>query len=795
MKAPLSWLKKYISLSKDAIELAEILTRSGLEVEKIDRMNFSFQGVIIGKVLEVTPHPDASNLKIAIISDGKSSHRVVCGDHTLEKNAVVPFAKVGAVLIDEEGVSVEIKKAKLRGIESLGMLASEKELGISKDDSKVMRLPQEAPIGEDIANYLLDPTFDITITPNLGYCRSIIGIARELSSQLGEPSHPPIFKLAEDTDNLTKSKLQVTNEAHKECPQYYCRIIRGVEVKPSPSWLQDLLVKSGYKPINNIVDVTNFVMHELGQPMHAFDYSKLPEAHLTIRLSNESEKITTLDEVERTLPEGILLICDGDTPAAIGGIMGGLNSAITDKTHTVVLEAAEFDPSYIRKASKILGLRSESSARFENKIDQANVRFALDRAAALLKELAGGSVFKGVVEQSPKPYTPKFITCRLSKINALLGTSFSLGEVETFLSRLSINSSSDGIDLFQVKVPSWRRDLQDEIDLVEEVGRLYGYENIERVPPKHVNSTIEHHPIFLLEKEIRKRLVGFGLQEFVTCNLISPTLCNIEVEHGLFSKEYIKVLHAKSVDQSVLRPSLLPGLLQSLKLNQNQNNHDILAFEIGRIHFKEGGKYDEKTALGILLSGKRAPIHWSKRPEEVDFYDLKGILENLCDSLLLPEVSIEKSSFETFHPKRQSTLNFSDATFGVFGEIHPGTLDLLDIKGRVFFAEIDLHLIQNHKMKRPPFATLPQFPSSERDLTLTMDEETDLEAFFTVLKKIRSSTLKKVSLLDIYRGDNIGKNKKNVTFRFTYRDDEKTLSVKTIEDEHANIVRALQKSV
>jgi phenylalanyl-tRNA synthetase beta chain len=636
--------------------------------------------------------------------------------------------------------------------------------------------------------------FDIALTPNLGHCRSILGIARELSAQLNIKASPPSFKLQEDENHLAQSILQISNNAHQSCPQYACRIIRGVEVGPSPLWLQEWLTQSGYKSINNVVDVTNFVMHELGQPLHAFDFEKLHNEHIMIREADEGETITTLDNVSRSLPEGALLICDGDTPIAIAGIMGGLESGISSSTHTVVLEGAEFDHRSIRSTSKALGLRTESSARFENKINPAGIRFALDRAAALLEEIARGRVLKGIIEQSPKPYMPKFLTCRLSKINSLLGTKFSFGEVESFFDRLSIVSSSDGIDLFQLKIPSWRRDIEFEIDIVEEVARIFGYNNIERAPPKHVNSTVPHHPIFLLEREIRTRLVGTGLQEFITCNLISPELCDLEIENGLFNAEYISVAYAKSVDQSILRPSLLPGLLETVRHNQNHSNFNISAFELGRVHFKEGKEYDEKTVLGIILSGSRTPLNWSQKEQEVDFYDLKGILENLFSSLLIPDVSMEASPYKTFHPGRQSTLSFGNTRFGVFGEVHPATISRVGIAGRVYFAEIDLHILQKHLPKEVLFTLLPQFPGSERDWTVTIKESVHLDTFFETLKKIRSPILKDVQVLDIYRSDKLGKDKKNISFRFFYRDDEKTLSLKEVDEEHASTISILEKT-
>ena len=760
MKAPLSWLRKYINLSKKPSELAEILTLAGLEVEKIERETFSFQQVVIGKLTSVKPHPNADKLKIATVTDGKKNFQVVCGDDTIEEGLIVAFAKIGATLKLRSGELLEIKKAKLRDVESQGMFCSAQELGIGDECSQIYRLAEDAPLGTDLATYLFDPTFDICLTPNLGYCRSIFGIARELGAQLDEVVNFLNVTVDEDLDNPAKSHIQVTNEDHEGCYQYECRVIRGVEIGESPTWLKDWLEKTGHSIINNVVDITNFVMEETGQPLHAFDGDKLPEKHIVVRPSTEGEKIVTLDGEERELDKGTLLICDGEVPIAIAGIMGGLESGITSKTNTIILEAAQFNPSSIRKSSKKLGLRSDASARFENQIDPAGIRYALDRAATLIQEIAGGHVLKGVVSQSPKPYMPRFLTARLSRINALLGTKFSLGEVETYLNRLGITSSSDGEDLYQIKAPSFRTDLHAEIDIVEEVARIYGFNNLDKKRPRHVNSPLSHHPLYLLEREVRARLVSKGLQEFMTCNLISPDLCDLELENGMFNTEYIPVMHAKSVEQSILRPSLLPGLLTSVKNNQNFGTFDIAAFEIGRTHFKEEDSYDEKSALGIVLTGKRAPLHWDQDNTEADFYDLKGVVEDLFSLLMLPELRLEESSLTTFHPGRQAGLIVRDARIGVIGEVHPASIDKLSIRGRVLFCEIDLLQVEKLRKKISTFTEMPQFPSSERDLTLTMKKTTSLKRLFEKLERINEPLLKKADLVDIFESEKIGNDNK-----------------------------------
>ncbi len=793
MKIPFSWLKKYISFSKSPAEVADLLTLSGLEVEKIELDTFDFTDVIIGLILEINPHPDADKLQILIVSDGEKKYQVVSGAPSLAKNSKVAFAKEGATLRADDGKPFQIKKAKLKGIDSFGMLCSEKELGLSNNHDTVLTLPDDAPIGKDLGDFLRDPTLSIALTPNLGHCRSIIGVARELSAHFNEPLQPLKISLKEDQDNLAQNKIRVVNESPENCFQYHCRVIQGIEVTSSPYWLKEELRKAGFRSINTVVDIGNLVMHELGQPLHVFDYDKLKLKQLVIREADDGETITTLDKTERTLPKGTLLICDGHTPAAIAGIMGGLDSSVTESTFTIVIESAEFHPTSIRKSSRTLGLRSESSARFENEVDAAAVRTALDYAASLIQQICGGRILKGVVENSPNPHKPRFLTCRLSKINALLGTKFSLGEVESYLIRLGFTLSSDGSDLYQLKIPSHRNDISNEIDIIEEVARLYGYNNIPRMRPKHISSKISHSPLYSLSKTIQKKMLGFGLQEFITCNLISPKICNLELESGIFKNDYISVLHAKSEDQSVLRPSLLPGLITAVSHNQNQGTFDIAAFEIGQIHFREGSGFGEKTALGITLTGHTRPHHFDTTPKEVDFYDLKGILEGLFSSLLIRDVTYKTSSFKTFHPKRQASLAIQDKVFGVIGELHPALQRKLGLKEKVLFAEVDLHVLEKFHNVLPQYEPLPLFPGSFRDLTITMKRSHDLTNLLHSLQNIDSSLLKKSELLNIYTGPNVSLNEKNVSFRFTYRDDAKTVSIDEVEEEHAKVISYLKK--
>ena len=574
MKIPLSWIKRFLTLDKDPQTIADLLTDSGVEVEKIERHTFNFEGVIIGFIKEVHPHENADRLRVAKVFDGKKDHTVVCGAPHLPANTKVAFAPIGAILENDSDDPFILRKAKIRGIESKGMLCTAKELGLGENGDTLLFLDSSAPVGADFAQYYKDPIFDVTLTPNLGYCRSVLGICRELSRFCDEEIARPQIQIEKSTGKNIDQYLTITNELKELCPQYGARVVSGVEVKPSPSWIKDLLTKVGINPVNNVVDITNYVAHELGQPLHAYDYSTLAEKQIQVRESRDEEQITTLDGKERKLGPGHILICAGDTPIALGGIMGDARTSVTEKTHTIVLEAAEFCPSRIRKSSRELKLRTDASSRFENQIDREGLLFALDYTAFLMQEIAGGSVAAGTAHEAVL-YRPVFLTVRLSRINKILGTKLSLSEVETFLVSLGFTATTDGEDLFQLKVPSWRNDIKEEIDIIEEVARVYGFNNISCKHPKHVTSLIPHHPLYALEKLLRTKLASFGLQEFLTCSLISKELCGLKIDHGLFEAIPVEVMHAKSVDQSLLRPS---PFTWPIKFNDSQQEQQELRY-------------------------------------------------------------------------------------------------------------------------------------------------------------------------------------------------------------------------
>lgn len=796
MLVPLSWLKEYLDLSISPEKIAEVLTFAGLEVDRVEKNSLGFTGVVVAKVLQAKPHPEAERLRIATVSDGTHEYQIVCGASNCRENLVTALAKVGAQLTDGDGRNFKIKKSKLRGVESEGMLCSSQELGLSSEDSGIIELSQDLPLGIDLFEIFGDTIFDISLTPNLGHCMSIQGIARELSTLLNIPLKSSKPLVSENPNCSIHDIIQVSIDSPDACLQYSCRYIENIEIKPSPEWLKNRLEACGVRSINNIVDITNYILLEYGQPLHAFDFDKVAGGELIITEFAEDSSLTTLDLIERKLPKGSLVITDNEKILAVAGIMGGLSSSITENTTRILVESAYFHPSSIRKTSKALNLRTDSSSRFEKTIDPLNVSLALDRAIALMQELAGGQIALGKIDEISHPYTPLKLTCRLNKINSLLGTKLSFNEVETLLHRLKFPCTPHSNDeSFTVIIPSYRNDIRAEIDLVEEVARVYGYQHITLKEVKSIHSLMPHSSLYLMEKKLRQRLIAEGLQEVLTCDLISPKLATLAVEHIACEDPLIHVLQPSSVDQSILRPSMLPGLLQILKHNIDHQTNSLAVFEIGLIHYRQDNHFHEKPMVGILLTGNYETHFWEKNPRKVDFFDLKGVLESVFMGLNLSTISYEPSSLEGFHPTRQATIKSRHKTLGILGEVHPNLADKLDLKEKIYFAEFSLSELIESTSHFISMEALPIYPGSDRDWTATFKEETPYSIILDSLKSISSRLVKNISLVNLYRSETLGPDKKNLSFRFIYRDDQKTLSLEMVEKEHARILAFAQQKL
>lgn len=634
-----------------------------------------------------------------------------------------------------------------------------------------------------------EPVLELSLTPNLGHCMSALGIARELSAALQLPLQKAKPPLKEISKTPIEERIHVSIQDPKLCPRYMCRLIEGVKIAPSPSWLQQILELCGVKPINNAVDVANYIMVKFGQPLHAFDYNLLDGKKIRVAPAEKPFSFLGLDEIEREIPAGTLLIWDAHKPVAIAGILGGANSAVSPKTTDILLEAAYFDPIAIRNGAKKTGVRTESSQRFEKGIDPVGIKEALDEAAQLIQQICGGLIVKGAIDEKKQTFTPKEIRCRADRVNHLLGTKLSFTEMEEIFQRLGFTPHVGEKGIFRVEVPLFRSDIAEEIDLIEEIARIYGYNNVERHLERCTHSQIPNDPTYLFEKNVRSRLAALGLTEFLTCDLISPKLAEIAHEIAPTGITFLKTLHSKSEEYSVLRTSLLPALLHVAKTNLDQKNLTFHAFEIGRIHFLQEKKVAELPIAALLLTGKATPQHWSHKTPDVDLFDLKGLLENLLESLNIKNSSVQPSSHISFHPGRQANLFLGDLNIGSFGEIHPSLLERFDIKQRIFYAELQLQSLIDLPKSPIRMTPIPQFPASQRDWTISLPLHMPINTLFQTIHSAASPLLENLELIDLYTPE--GASEKNATFRFTYRDRQKTISFEEVEAEHAKLLQAV----
>lgn len=794
MKVPLSWLKEFVDLSATPTQIAQILTQAGIEVEGIDRANPGFTKVVVGHVLGTTPHPNADKLCIAQVTDGSETYQVVCGAPNCRPGIKTALALIGAELSEEEGKTFKVKKSKIRGEESFGMLCSGKELGISNEDEGILEFAEHMKEGIDLGDLYSEVIFDVALTPNLSHATSMVGISRELSAALKQNLNWPKPITLNEVAPAISEKVKIVVQEPELCPRYGARMVEGIQVGPSPEWLKKRIESCGLRSINNVVDVTNLILLEVGHPLHAFDLDKIQGDTLFVRLAKEGETCETLDGKPRVLESSMLLIADQKQALAIAGVMGGASSQVTESTTNILIEAAYFDPSSIRKTSKKLQLQSDSSRRFERGTDPNQVESALDRAAFLIQEVAGGNVRQGRIIVQAREFPEKEIACRLSRINQILGTRLSVDEVEKIFLSLGFKVDYDGQDVLAVKVPTFRVDVNQEIDLVEEAARLWGYDNIPREPARFQSTRMPHAPAYLFEKEVRRKLVAEGLQEFINCDLIGPSLFKVAYGTEETPKGSIAVLNPVSVEQSVLRISLLPGLLQVVKHNYDRECRDIAGFEIGRVHFKDGDKLPEnmveQTVLAVILSGKSSPSAYDPKPHALDFRDLKGIIENLLRGLGIENYTCRRSSLTTLHPGKQASIFVGGLEIGTLGEIHPSIQRSLDMLQPIYYAELNLLDLFRVRKQDSKMKALPVFPASERDWTVTLIEKASVQQVLDAIKATPSSLLEEVKLVAVYRSPSLGKNKKNVTFNFIYRDNNKTVEQAKVDQEHARITES-----
>jgi phenylalanyl-tRNA synthetase beta chain len=793
MLVSLKWLKDYVDIERPSAELAEPLTLTGLEVESCREIRPEFTGVVAARVISVRPHPDADKLSLCEVDIGTGSLPIVCGAPNIAVGQFVPLAKVGATIPG----GFKIKSTRIRGQKSEGMLCSEEELGIGSDSTGIMILPDDLSIGADLAEVLdlSDVVFDISITPNRPDCLSIIGIAREVAALTGKKLHYPstaVMESGEDIHGMTSVEILDPDL----CPRYTARMIRNVKIRPSPHWVRRRLEAVGLRAINNVVDVTNFVMMEMGQPLHAFDFRFLEQGRIVVRRSREGESFISLDEKERDLRGDILMICDGVKPVAIGGIMGGLNSEVKDNTDTIFLESAYFDSASIRRSSRWLGMGTDAAFRFERGIDREGVVRALHRAAQLIADLSGGSVCRGYIDEYPQKISvPEKIQLRVARTNRMLGTNMTGDEMAGILESLEMFVSNNDQGTYRVVPPTFRIDVTREIDLIEEIARLYGYDRIPTTMPEIPSAPAMHDRRILFENFVRELLAGRGFSEAIQYSFVSSRAVDVL---GLAAEDprrrLIKIRNPLSEDQAVMRTTMLYSLLETARRNIRTGESDLKIFEIGRLYYEKGkgSLPEEKRALGIIMTGLRYDDDWHGQNLKVDFFDLKGAIETLMAGLRVQPEFVRAVPVPAFlHPGRASLMNINGQAIGFIGEIHKNVLEKMDIKGHVYAAEIDLDLLAGLYMEQVAYQEIPRFPAISRDVAFLVPQKMEGRALISISLENKEELLEKVHIFDVYEGKGIPVGMKSLGMRFSYRSSKRTLTDEEVEKIHERVIRKI----
>ncbi|HEX3857873.1 MAG TPA: phenylalanine--tRNA ligase subunit beta [Verrucomicrobiae bacterium] len=810
MKVTLNWLKQYVDFNWSPEELTERLTMLGLEVEGVQKISGAFDGIVVAQVVARDKHPNADKLSLCRVNDGTGERQIVCGAQNFKAGDKVPLILPGASLPPKPGEKepFTIKVGKIRGVESHGMLCSHEELqldpetiGLKKEDGLLI-LREDAKVGQPFGEYLgrsgSDVVYDLEVTPNRPDLNSVIGIAREIAAVTGNELKIPTIQFLNTESEPINGLVSVQNDEPELCPRYTARIVRKVKVGPSPDWLRSILEKVGIRSINNVVDITNYVMLESGQPLHAFDYHLLKgigtnPPKIVIRRANESEKFTTLDGKERALTNQMLLIADETKAVALAGVMGGKNSEINANTTDVLIESAYFKPQNIRATSKKLELRTDSSYRFERGGDVEICDWASRRAAQLICDLAGGQVLGHSIDNFPHQSPAKPITLHFAKTKDLLGIGISHSEQVSFLIKLGLTVTDQTPGICTFKIPSWRVDLKREVDLIEEVGRLYGIEKIPATPPRGALGANAFDSVYDQIAEARRILSGLGLNEAQGQTLISKS----EVRSAK-DEEIVALANPLSSDMDVLRPSLLPGLIHSLRYNISRKNYDVALFEIGRVFNSQNGTTKEERRVAIALTGQRALPFWNggERDAKFDACDLKGITEEFFEQFGLRGIVFARRDESTPLFLESATISLGGKLpLGELGQLLPMLAKKYDLRDAVFLAEFNLDLLLARRNPAKSFKALPQFPSIRRDVAMLVPEATTHESVLQTVKQTKPANLENVELFDVFRGKNVPEGQKSLAYAFTYRATEKTLTDAEVNTAHLKIVDAFKQQL
>ena len=803
MKVSLKWLSDYVDVPSDIKEFCDRLDLTGTGVEGVETLGATFDGVVVGYVETCEEHPDSDHMHVVTVDvGGEEPIQIVCGAPNIAQGIKVPVATVGAVLPGD----FKIKKSKLRGVASCGMCCSKRELGLGTDHEGIWVLPEDAVVGTPIAEYLglTDTVIDLEITPNRPDCLSMVGFAREVGAMYGLDWREPAAQL-EEADEPIEGQVSVTIDDAERCPRYTARLIKGVKVGPSPDWLVERLTAIGQRSINNIVDVTNYVLFELGQPLHTFDFDTLDledgAAHIIVRAAQDGEKLVTLDETERELTSDMTVIATPKRAVALAGVMGGLDSEVTDATVNALLETAESSPAHTSRTSRNLGLISESSLRYERRVDDMNVDERADYAAALIAEVSGGTVCSGIVDEWPAG-TPeeRVLAFRIERFQKMMGEAIPVEFVTDCLDRLGCIVTDEGEGVLRVVAPTFRPDLEREIDLYEEVLRLYGMDRIPSTLPAGRGRLGVRTPQQLVDAKLHATLSACGMNETMTYSFAAAD--DVEKlrmnEEGL--GEAAELINPMNAEQSCMRRTIVPGLLRSVAYNQSRGVSNIQLYEIGTVFSAREGAAQpkERRKLAGVLAGAMGPVAWNNAPAAFDFFDGKGVLESIARELALSKVLFKALSAEEaphLQPGRAAQMLSGGDVVGWVGEIHPLAADAFEAAAPVVAFELDMAVLERAARPARDYVDVPQFPAVARDAAFVVDESVTNEKLMQCMTSAGGKLLEGAQLFDVYRDEErIGAGKKSMAYSLTYRAADRTLTSEEVDKAHDRLVKKVSNA-
>lgn len=791
MLVSVKWLRDYVDIDMDVKEFADMMTMTGTKMETVEYFGEDIENVVVGKILEINPHPNADKLIVTKVDAGEKVLQIVTGAKNVKVGDYIPLAIHGAKLPG----GIKIKTGKLRGEVSEGMMCSAAELGIDekyveeykKNGIFLLDYEDTYETGKDVKEVLgiNDAVIDFELTSNRPDCRCVIGIAREAAVTVGKKVKYPEVSVKEEADEAIDFDVQIENP--ELCRRYAARIVKDVKIAPSPYWMQRRLIEAGVRPINNIVDITNYVMLEMGQPMHAFDLSDIGTGKIVVRNAEEGEKFVTLDEQERTLDKDMLVITNGEKSLALAGVMGGLNSEIKDTTTELLFESANFQAENVRATSKKLGLRTESSSRFEKGIDPNLAELAVNRAAQLVEMLGAGKVLKGIEDNYPSKPEQKILTANPKRITARLGIDLPIAQFIEILESLEFDCDLKSAEELEIRVPSFRLDMEQEADVLEEIARIYGFENI---PAKQLEGN--YTAGIKTERQkfndiLKSTALSTGLYEVLSYSFVSPSgVDKIKLPADSPKRNFVKLLNPLGEETSVMRTTMIPNMLDIVYTNMSRKNPEFAGFECGHVFVpSEEGLPSELNHMCMAMYGKG-----------VDFFVLKGAVEKVLERAGMKEYEIipEKEN-TTFHPGRCAKIVCNGTLVGYLGEVHPDVLENYGLTQRVYVCEIDTDVVFENSDRTIIFKSLPKYPSTSRDIALTVKDEVYVKDIEDIIKANGEGLVESYRLFDVYRGSQIETGYKSVAYSITYRSAEKTLTDDDIAPVHENILKELSEKL